>query len=352
MATAKKSTRATRTKAETATAFEDVRAGVESQDMVPESERALRAGKEARLRGAAEGFTLETAVQVLTSAGLGMSRALTDLTNRLQETAKQVEELTEVKALLAKDIEELHGKEVAASAIEDMVADFDERKEKLQIDFAAFSKQIDLTKADLRAAWEREQSEHQRQVQERNQTIAQERVRENDQYGYKTMQERARAEQDFKNRMADAQRANELKQADLERGWKEREVVLATKEEELKALQARVAGIQGEIDSAVKREVAIATNSLNRDSKHQVEMLVNSQAAKEQVLNAKIEGLTTQLVSANKTIADLTAQLVAANEKVAKIAADALTAASGRQALAEVQGMLQTQGSNGAQRKA
>lgn len=348
----KKSTRATRSKQETAAEFGSVREQVAEREPVPEGEKAQRTARESTLRSTVEQFSLETAVQVLTASGLGMSRALTDLTNKLQETAKQVDELKEAKDLLEKDIEDLHGKEISASALEDLVADYNEREETLRRELVQLQTDIQFRRQEAQSAWQREQAEHERQVMERSNALLESRRREQEQYDYSKGQERLRAEQTFQNNLADQKRANDLKQAELARDWAMREAALKEKEQEFAALQARVAGIQAEIDAAVKKEVAIVSNSLSRDNKHQVEILVNNQQAEKTVLNARITSLQEQLAVANTTIASLNAQLSKAQEKVAEIAASALTAASGSQTLREMQNFVAVQGPGNAAKKA
>lgn len=351
MATPKKSTRATRTKTETAIEFEEVQAATASRRQLSPGEAAVVAAKEQATRGALSKFSLESTLQGLTTTGLALTKSLSAISEDLQNAAKQVEELTEAKALLEKDIEALHGKEVASSAIEDLVADYKAKEEEIRLGLSTLQADISRQRAEVQQAWTREQQEHQRLVAQRDADLNTARQRENEQYSYKVSQERQRAEQEFANRLADQKRANELKQAELSRNWEQREADLKAQEDEVAKLKARVDGIQTEIDAAVKKEVAIVTNALTRDHKHQVELSTRDFAAKETVLNAKVENLTTQLASANKAIADLTVQLAAANEKVAKIAGEALTAASGRQALSEVQSLLQTQ-ANGPAKKA
>ena len=349
---AKKSTRATRTKAETVQAFENVAEAVASREPVPESEIALRMAKEQTLRSVADQFSLETAVQVLSGAGVGMSRALAELTKKLQDTARQVEELKEVKDLLVKDIEDLHGKEIAASAVEDLVADFKEKEETLRREFEQIEADIEFERKQAQSAWLREQQEHQRQQAEESARILADRKREEEGYQFSKTQERARADLAYANATSDKARENALRQADLERGWTQRETELRAKEQEFATLKTRVESIQSEIDAAVKKEVAIVTNSLSRDHKHATEILTKDFQAKETVANAKISSLTEQLAVANGVIANLNAQLSKAQEKVAEIAGNALTAASGSQTLREMQNFVTAQSSSNSQKKA
>lgn len=347
---AKRSTRATRTKSQTADEFDDVRHAA-AEDAGSPGEQAVRKAKEEELRAAVAKFSVESTVQSLTSTGLSIGKTIAGITEQLQQAAASVEELKQAKDLFEKDMEALHGKEVAASAIEDLVEDYEAKKRALQEELASLSRNIEAQRDDMVASWDREQQAHEQQVKDREAALLVARKRDDEQYNYNKGQERQRAEQAWQIQMADLKRANELKQADLTRSWAEREAALNAKEQEFNALKARVEAIQNEIDSAVKKEVAIATNALTRDHKHAVEIMSKDFQSKEVVLNSKVQGLEVQLASAVSTIAKLQEQLTQAQNKVAEIANSALTAASDRQALAAVQSFATQTGSN-AQKKA
>lgn len=346
MAFPKKSTRATRTKTETAADFEAVADGIGNRKPLSANEKAVIAAKEAALRGTVSKLNLESTLQALTSTGLDLTKTISGISEDLQNAAKVVEELTEAGKLLEKDIEELHGKEIAASAIEDLVADFNAKKEALDSELLAHQKTLAQARADAQSSWQREQTQHQQVVYERDQALQQARKRDDEQYQYQTAETRKRNELAWQNQMADQKRANELKQAELERTWAARDAELTAKETEFAALKARVDGIPAEIDAAVKKAEAIVGSTVKRDYTHQIEILSKDFAAKETVLNAKVDNLTTQLAAERLASAKLAEQLVIAQAKVAEIANSALSAASGRQALMEVQGVLATQQGN------
>jgi chromosome segregation ATPase len=341
-----RSTRATRTPAETEHEFEEVSESVASKKQLSPNEKSVLAARETELRSRASQLNLETTLQSLTTTGLDLTKAISGISEDLQNAAKVVEELTEAGKLLEKDIEELHGKEVAASAIEDLVANFKTEREALEQQLNTLKKDIEQERRDMLAVWTREQTDHQRAMQERNALLAAERARETEQYAYLKTEDRKRNEIAWQNQMADLKRTNDLKQAELERNWATKTAELDAKEAEFAALKARVDGIPTEIDSAVKKAEAIVGSTVKRDYTHQIEILTKDFAAKETVLNAKVENLTTQLASERLASAKLAEQLVAAQSKVAEIANSALNAASGRQALMEVQGVLATQQGN------
>jgi colicin import membrane protein len=333
----KKSTRATRTKSETAAAFADIQDNLSNAPSRSAGEEALLHSKSEATRAAVAKFNLESSLQGLTSIGLGLTKAISTISEDLQNASKVVSELTEAKALLIKDIEDLHGKEVAASAIEDIVADYKSQKEDLQADYDTFQKNLDLAR-DTQS------------VNDRDRAVNEARRRDEEAYAYKTKEERARDQVNYSNSMADLRRQNDIKQAELERGWAAKTAEINAKEEEFKNLKLRVDGIQNEIDAAVKKAEAIVANSVKRDLTHQIELANKDFEAQKSILNSQVSSLSSQLSIANSTIAALNAKLTEAQNKVAEIAGNALAAASGRQALAEVQGMLAQQSSNGAKK--
>ena len=349
---AKKSTRATRSKQETAEAFEEVKEKVETTPAVPPAEVEVRQTREKEIRSFADGVSVEKSMQNITTAGLNITKTLSSIAEQLQAAAKEVEDLKKAKELYEKDIEALHGKEVATSAIEDLIANYKTKREELSTAFDAEAKKLAQDQKEMQEEWDKEKAAHDLDWSELDAAAQRNRQQENDQSNYQTQQRRSRAELEWQNKMADLSRANTLKQSELERGWADREGKLKAMEAEFTALKARVDGIPAEIDAAVKKAEAIVGNSVKRDYTHQIEMLQATHAAQHTVNLNTINSLQAQIKTLVETNAAMTTRLNASEEKVASIANEALKASSGRQALAEVQTMIQSQQNPGNNKRA
>ena len=343
---AKKSTRATRSKKDTEQAFEQIEQEVAATPSIPDNEYELRQVQETKIRNFADGVSVEKAVQGITTAGLNIGKTLSSIATQVQLAADELEEIKKAKALYEKDIEDLHNQEIAASALEDLVAEYTAKKTALVEDHANELKALLQEKEDLREEWERQQAEHNRQDLENKASIQRNRQQEQEAYNYQTKVTRERADLEFKNKMSDQERANLLKEADLNRGWLTRETELKAKETEFVALKAKVETIPAEIDAAVKRAEGIAYNNSKRDYTHQIEMLQKTHESQQMVANNTIASLQAQVKQLAEANLSLQSKVTLSEEKVASIANNALNAASGRQALAELQGVVQTQGNN------
>jgi chromosome segregation ATPase len=309
-------------------------------DVIPEATRVAQEAKLVELRERTAGVSVENAVKKLTDTGLSIGKAIADVQSTI---AAQVSELTEIRQAIEeakKELEEVYGKEVAAASLAQLVADYEAKKKELD-------EAIELAHDN----WEKEQAQHATQVQEENAILSKNRSREESDYIYRRDQVRRQQQDEFNQQLQDAKRTEALRKADLERGWTERETKLASQEQEVAELRTKVTGLPNEIEAAVEKKLAIVTNVMKKDHAHEIDLLKRDAAAKEALLTAEVNNLKTQLVSASSTIANLSQQLNTAQEKVAKIASDALTAASGTQALTELRQVVSANSNNGAQKK-
>ena len=340
---AKKSTRATRTKQETAAAFEEIQDKIASTPTVPTAEVELRKTQEREVRSFAEGFSVEKSVQTITAAGLNITKTLSSIAEQVQQSAKELDDLKKAKELYTGQIEALYGVEVTKASAQDLEAEYSVKKEMLAAEHAAELKQHVQEMETVREEWERQQEEYNRQQAELKLVNDQARLKEANEYNYQRGLERQRAEIDWQNKMVDLKRANELKQAELERDWTARTEALKAKEAEFTAYKSRVDAIPAEVDAAVKKAEAIASNSIKREYQHQVEMMQRTHESQQTVNLNTIASLQAQIKQLAETNLALTAKVAASEEKVANIANEALKAASGRQALNEVQSFMQNQ---------
>jgi chromosome segregation ATPase len=311
-----------------------------SSDPLPEPTRIAQEAKIAELREKTAGISVESAVKKLTDTGLSVGKAIADVQATI---AAQVTELAEIRMAIEeakKDLETIYGKEVAAASLAQLVADFDAKK-----------KELDERVSTFQENWEKQKAIYANQEEDRVEVEQTARQREQSDYVYHRDMERRGLTDKFNQQLQDDKRIELIRKNDLERSWAEREARLKAQEESVAQMKARIDGLPTEIDSAVKKEVAIVSNSISREHKHQVEILTKDFSAKETILGAQVENLKTQLANAHDTIANLSQQLNSAQEKVAKIASDALNAASGTQALAEMRNIVNSGANNGAQKK-
>jgi F0F1-type ATP synthase membrane subunit b/b' len=122
---AKAPARAKRSRAEVQREFEEVQEQVEQarESADPKSEEAGRQ-RESEVRAAVENVTVESVVQRLSGLGLEVNKALSGIAAKLTEEVQLLGSVREAVALEREEIEHLHKIDVAATALDQLVADY------------------------------------------------------------------------------------------------------------------------------------------------------------------------------------------------------------------------------------
>jgi hypothetical protein len=95
-------------------------------------------------------------VQGLSGLGLEISKALADVSGKLVEEVERLSMVRETVSLERAELERLHKIDVAATALDQMVQDYEREKERLEGEIAA-----------QRGAWETESRDAERDRKER-----------------------------------------------------------------------------------------------------------------------------------------------------------------------------------------
>lgn len=317
--------RATRTKAETKAALNDVVTITRGKEAVSAKEQEVVDARNAQTRNAVADLSVEKALNGVTKTNLDVSKALSAVTEQLVETTRELETVKEAVALEQAELEQLHGKDIVASSIDDLIADYNDKKAKFDEDVAA-----------TRTAWIKEEEAHNQAVRERNEALTKTRQRDEAEYQYKTQQERRAAQDKFNDEMRAQQVTERDRREAVLRDHATRELELKARENDLASYKAQVEAFPAKLDAEVKKAEAIATNSVKREYEHKIQLMTKDSENAAKVSANELASLKQQLDKALTTIAEQQARLTAADDKVRSIAEKALEAASGRQALAEV----------------
>jgi chromosome segregation ATPase len=315
-------------------AFEELKdqtAGAEALD--PQAAK-LAAEHAASTRAGVKGLSVDTIVAKGATLGLEIGRTLSGLTEQCVAKAQELKTLQDAVALEMAELERLYDLDVASASIQVLIQDHENQKAELEKDIN-----------QLRADWLIEQTTHNKQVAERNAELQAARRKEQSEYEYTKTQERARAEDQFAEKVRLQERDHADRKTQFEKDLAERKAQIAKEEAEIAALKARIAGIDEEIKAAVAKEVAIATNSVKRELefKHTLEKKDHEQALNlEKQKNVSLTEANTKLA---EQLLSVTKQLDAAREQVQNIAVKSLESASGAQALAKVTEIVRENGS-------
>jgi chromosome segregation ATPase len=263
-----------------------------------------------------------------------LSRELGDLAERFEkeiETYRKIQTAIETKQAELSTIYEV---ETAASDLAALIDAQRIKKENFEQEITARKAAFESEIAELHAQWQREKTDHERQVKEQAEALKTQRQREKEEYEYNF----AREKEQRKNALADELQALEkdiaLKRSSFESEVQQRVAALDAREDAITTREKEMANLQKELESFPKRTestvqaaVTETTRRLARDFESDKTLIQARFEGEKNVLIGKIEALEKMAASQAALIADLSKKSELAYEKVQDIANRAVTAA-------------------------
>jgi colicin import membrane protein len=321
--TTKPPARPKRARAEVQQEFAEIREEVavakESADAKAEEVRKL---KEAELRQSVEGMSVEGVVQRISALGLEISKALSEISGKLVEEVNRLASVREALALETQELERLHKIDVAATALDHLVQDYQREKEGLEAEIAA-----------RRAAWEEEIRTTERDRKELEETLKKQRQREIEEYEYKKALERKKAQDKYDEEVRLQEKQNREKQETLDKSWKQREAALKEQEQELIRLRTEAADFPARLEKEAEQAATEAARAAGLKFEQQIVLMKKDAEAEKRLAELRIQALEENLARQSAHTAALEKQLAEAKQQVQEIAVKAI---EGAKALAHV----------------
>ena len=167
----------------------------------------------------------------------------------------------------------------------------------------------------VKESWKKEQEDHKREVSERSTQEEIERQREKERYEYETGLVRKKAENDFEEKLQK-----------WEKELAERKEEIEQDKKELESLRRQVASFENEKEKAVEAAQAALTKELSEKSENERKMREQEIKAEKEILNLKLESLTTENQKQAAEIVNLQKALNAATAQVKDIAVKVIEA--------------------------
>jgi hypothetical protein len=324
--TTKTAARPKRARVEVQQEFEDIREDVARAREAPDAKAdELRRLRETEVRQSVEGLTVEAVVQKTSGLGLEISKALADVSAKLVEEVERLASVRETVAIEQKELERLHKIDVAATALDQLVQDYDRQKQQLEAEIAA-----------QRAAWQEELQTTERERKEQEESLKKQRQREIEEYEYKKALERKKAQDKYDEEIRLQEKQNKEKQETLDKSWKQREAALKEQEQELARLRSEAEGFPARIQKEVEQAVAQANRAAQAKYDQQLVLLKKDAESDKRLAEMQIKALEEQLARQTAQIVALERQLEEAKRQVQDIAVKAIEGASGAKALAHI----------------
>ena len=315
-----------RTKAETEQEFAEIReeSSTARETLEPKAEEA-RKSRETEIRTAVEGLSVETVVGEISNLGLEVSKSLATLSDRLVQEVHRLATVREAVTLEQTELQRMHKIDIAATALDQLVQNYDRQKEQLETEIAA-----------QRAAWEEESRQTERDRKEVEELLKKQRQREMDEYEYRKGLERKKAQDKYEEEMKLQERANKEKQETLEKSWREREAALKISEEELKNLRKEAVDFPAKLQRESEKAAAEAVRACEQKSEQRILLLTKDSEGEKRLAELRIKALEENLARQSAQMAALEKQLEEAKRQVQEIAVKAIEGASGARALSHI----------------
>ena len=317
--------RSRRTKAEMQEEFAQLVKETESEEA-----KDPKVEEQARLHAtevmhAVEGASVEQVVQKIAAVSLEASRALGSVSEQLMAQVHQLEVLREAAALEREEIARIHRIDVAATALDQLVAEHQARREQLEAEQAL-----------AKAAWEEDEGRREQARKEQEDATRKAREREAEEYEYKKAQERKKAQDKFDEQMQKLEKQNRERQESLEKGWQQREAALKASDEELAGLRRQAAEFPARLAQEVESAVVAAVEQARRQHETELRLIKKDVESDQKVAVLQVKALEDQVAKQAVQLADLQQQLQLAKQQVQEIAVKALDSAAGAKTLEEV----------------
>ena len=281
--------------------------------------------RQAEIQQAVEGISVEGVVQNLSNLGLEISKALAEISGKLVSEVERLTSIREAVALQTKELERLHKIDIAATAIDHLVLDYQSQKQTLEAEISA-----------QREAWSAEELQRSREQKEYEENLKKQRQREVEDYEYKKVLERKKAQDKYEEETRVLEKKNKEKQEEIEKSWKQRETALREKEDEGARLRKEVDEFPARLKMEVDVTVSNAVKSVEQRFEQERILLKKESESERRLAELQIQALQDQLARQSAEIEKQRAQVEDAKRQVQDIAIKAIEGASGAQALSHI----------------
>jgi colicin import membrane protein len=290
---------------------------VKSREAVVEEERAVRE--------AVAGLSLDGVAERTASLGLEVSRTLAALTEKLTAEVRLLDDVRRAVVLEREELERLHGRDVLASAREQLLEEYRQKKAELDTEMRA-----------RQAEWQAQQELRARQLKEQEEELRRQRQREREEYEYQKTLERKKEQDLHEEEVKRLDRSLKERQETLNRDWAAREAALKEREQEFARLKAEVEQFPARLQAEVARSVAEAVKATEEKARQQLALFEKDRETDKQVAALRTSSLEDLVARQAAQIESLQTRVEEARGQVREIAVQAIEGASGARALAHI----------------
>lgn len=254
--------------------------------------------QEAEIREAVSEITVEIIAKKLSDLDVEISKTLFGLGEKMKAEVGLLCSLKEAVALESKDLQRLHGIDIATTSIDQLLADYQEKKTSFEAELLS-----------ARQEWAKEIEEKKLAEAEYAEILKKTRAREIEDYEYKKALERKKLQDRFDEECRLKEKQNIETQENLEKSWKEREAELRDREEDLAALKKEVEQFPVRISTECAKAVKEATKEAEAKYNQEIERLKRDLLVEKQIGELKLKQMQESLNSQQTQMSSLQSQL-------------------------------------------
>lgn len=301
---------------------EEVAATREGRNAKVEEAATLR---EAEVRRAVDDLSVEGVAQTISALSVQISKSLANLSDNLIAEVQRLMTIREAVALESEGLQRLHKIDIAATALDQLVQEYDSKKQALEVETSAG-----------RAAWDAQEKARERAEKEYDENLKKQRQRETEEYEYKKTLERKKVQDKYEEEMRTLEKKNREKQEALEKAWQERDGAIKEHEEEYGRLRQEVSSFSSRLQAETEHAKSEATQQTEQRFEQQVLLMTKEREADRRLSDLQIKTLEESVARQTAQMVALQKQLDEAKQQVQDIAVKAIEGASGARALAHV----------------
>jgi len=270
-------------------------------------------------------ITVEVIAQKISDLNVEISKSLSSISEKMAGEVNLLNVLKEAIALEEQELHNLHNIDIAATSIDQLLADYTEKKINLESEIEK-----------IRIDWEKENAAREFELKEHEENLIKSRQRENDEYEYKKTQERKKKEDKFDEEFRLKQKEAKEKLEILEKSWQERETLIKTKEDEFLKMQKEIEAFPTKLISEREKAISEAKKEAEDKFLQQIVELKHALTSEKQIADLKIKNMQETNDSLQNQLLSLQNQLNEAKKQVQDIAIRAIEGASGAKALSHI----------------
>ena len=288
----------------------------------------------------AESLTTEGVGKEIANLKLEIGKTLTRISDQLEEEVNRFVAVRNAISAKEKEIGELYEIEKSAMSLAALIEAQNQKRQEFTAEMEDKKETLRQEIDETRAAWKKEQEEHDAAVKERDVLEKKRQTREKEEFDYAFKREQQTATDRFTYEKAKLEQELKDKKEQMEQELKAREAAIAAKEAELNDLRKQAAQFPKELETPVNRAIKETSERLLLEAKSREELLKKEGEGERNVFTARIESLEKTTKEQAERITALTKQLEAAYQKVQDIAVKTVEGASSYKSVASLQQLL------------